>query len=170
MQAVAHGTRLLSGHLNKMFTHEQNSQLEEWKARLGIVQNEIRKATETLENVLPEIETKTKYLKYLEDNIVEAKEEVTRLDDLKVRLREEVEISSSQLTEHKKKTHEHTAILESKYLEYSDKINKFGLEQQSFNTEKEEHQKSAKALLEERLLVEKARDAFLSAAESVRWK
>lgn len=150
-------------------TPEQSFQLEEWKARLAVVQDEIRKAQEILDALNANIEVQNKSKVYLEETVEGLKGDVARLDTTKETLRAEVSLSAALLEEHVTKAATHTTHLRGKEKEHEERENLIAKKEKDLTKKHEDHNLEEKKLAAQRLLVEKASHAFSEAAKHVAW-
>lgn len=155
---------------NITLTPEQSAQLEEWKARLAIIQEEIKKADSIRTSLNDDIEVCNKNKVYLDEVAEGLKVDIKRLELLKESLRLEVSQSANLLEAHIVQTTKHATHLRGKEKEHGEREETIAKKEKELSKIEEDHAVKAKKLAEQQLLVDKARDAFLKATEHVSWK
>lgn len=159
-----------SSDKNIALTYEQLGQIEEATTRLRNIENEIVIASRNLGIENKEVVKATKERMYQEELLAEL---TPRVADTKKELSDLQEI----IAESKDSLNNLRKESENIYKDISDK--NIGLDQRKTNIEilekeyeekKNEYARCAEKLTSDQLLVEKAKEAFLTATESVVWK
>lgn len=155
--------------VNVTLTPEQSFQLEEWKARLAVVQDEIHKANEILSALNANIDVLNKSKVYLDETIEGLRGDLKRLDTAKETLRVEVSHSAALLAEHVAQTTSHITHLRSKEKDHGEREDLLAKKEKELAKKQEDYDAQEKKLAVQRLSVEKAREAFSEAAKHVGW-
>jgi hypothetical protein len=154
---------------NIKLTSEQILQLEEWKDRLNVIQDEIKKTEPILEGLRTSIESASKYKISLEKTSSHLEEKVQNLEIKRNSLSEEIKESSKVLANHSIEMNERLQILSSR--EEEDRVRAQHInEAHEMLSQRENGHKTREQILSEReLLVEKAAQALLEATKYVTW-
>lgn len=154
---------------NVVFTDEQTRQLSEWRGRLMTVQEEIRFATDRREALLNEVNELKKQQAYYDGLVTTLGIQVDELKKTKEELSTNVKDSHSKLIEHEKFTKTYHESMSDRRAEV-EKLEKEIKEKSIVLTEEiAKHNDRTTKLSEQKLLVDRAREAFLKATESVTW-
>lgn len=154
---------------NVKFTDEQTRQVTAWSQKLSVIQAEIKKAEEQSNVLSTEIKALESHRDYLTSENANLETKVHQLQEVKLDIEAEVVKSSEKLLTHAvetKKRIEHLSKAETGHAETEKTLT---LSHERLEKRSEELNAKAARLSEQQLLVEKARDVFLKATESVVW-
>lgn len=152
------------------FTAEQKLQVMEWHNRLLNIQEEIEKANKELQVIETSIEVKTKHNNYLEEMGSNLEKTIETLKSERDSLSTEVNGSTKKLSEHAQETSKREQILHLREVASLRDEAEIASNKKQLEENIKEYSTKMTKLLEHQLLVEKAREAFLKAAESITWK
>ena len=152
------------------FTAEQKLQTMEWHNRLVNIQEEIEKAKKQLNEVESAIEVKTKHNNYLEEMGSNIEKTIESFKTERDRLTQEVNSSTEKLSNHSQETSKRENALHLREVAVLKDEAGIDVSKKQLEERIKEHSIKVDKLSEHQLLVEKAREAFLKAAESVVWK
>lgn len=158
--------KIVGVHLNE----EQTKQLQVFYTRLTNLRTETSIATKILENVKQEIVKVSMEKKYLEDSLEGLRVQATSLKQKAIEHAKMVQQSTKELTTHREESNTTDSRHASKHDELSKREKELEEKESAHVKQVADFTTKSKMLSEERLAVNKAKDAFQKATESIVWK
>jgi chromosome segregation ATPase len=155
---------------NVQFTPEQALQLVEWQKRLSTVQDEIKKHEDVLATLKGSIVIAEKHSAYLEDRNKDIESQVAAHLTKKESLAVESDTHMKLSAQHAEESNRREAEVSKKEHAIIQRENELSANEQRLEMQRKTLSENVTALSQEKALVEKAKESFKQALESVVWK